>query len=241
MKVVNDLLGISNMKIVQDLDWFAFSLDSVLLAQFASVHLRDKKILDLCSGNAPIPLILSTRTKASITAVEIQPDICELAKESIQLNHKESQIELLCMDLRAIKNYFESDTFDLITMNPPYFKVGEKSVKNEDSHKTIARHEVAMTLEDSFLTISKVLKNNGRFAMVHRTDRFVEILFLLKKYHLEPKRVQFIYPKEKSESNLFLIESIKNGKTGLKLLPPCIVHEENGEYRKEILDLFEKS
>ncbi len=241
MEVVHDLLGFEDMKIVQNSDWFAFSLDSILLAQFVTIRLADKEILDLCTGNAPIPLVLSTKTKAHITGVEIQKDVYDLALKSVKLNHKEDQITLLERDLKKLNEDFSIDTFDVITMNPPYFKASADSVVNEDKHKIIARHEVAMTLEDSLPVIFGLLKNNGHFAMVHRTERFVEILELLKKYHLEPKRIQFIYANEQSESQLFLIEASKNGKSGVKLLPPLYVHEKDGTYRQEILALFEKS
>ncbi len=241
MEVLHDLLSFSNLKIIQNTDWFSFSLDSVLLANFVEIHLKDKEILDLCCGNAPIPLILSTKTKAHITGVEIQKEVFELAKKSVEINHKEQAITLINKNILDLKEDFESDSFDVITMNPPYFKTSQKSVVNQDSHKTIARHEVAITLEESLEIVRKLLKNDGRFVMVHRTERLVEILALLQKYHLEPKRIQFIYPKVNKESNLFLIEASKNGKTGVKLLPPLYIHNQDGSYRKEILSLFGKS
>ncbi len=241
MEVLHDLLSFSNLKIMQNTDWFSFSLDSFLLANFVEIHLKDKEILDLCCGNAPIPLILSTKTKAHITGVEIQKEVFELAKKSVEINHKEQAITLINKNVLDLKEDFESDSFDVITMNPPYFKTSQKSVVNQDSHKTIARHEVAITLEESLDIVRKLLKNDGRFAMVHRTERVVEILALLQKYHLEPKRIQFIYPKVNKESNLFLIEASKNGKIGVKLLPPLYIHNQDGSYRKEILSLFGKS
>lgn len=240
MEVVHDLLGYSNMKIVQNSEWFSFSLDSVLLARFVTVRLRDKEFLDLGCGNAPIPLILSLRTKAHITGVEIQKEVFELAQKSVKLNQKDDQISLLCCNMLDLKEVFDSDTFDVITMNPPYFKWNQDSIINEDVHKRLARHEIAMTLDQVFPVIVKLLKNHGHFAMVQRTERLIEILELLKKYHLEPKKIQFVYPKEGSFSNLFLIEASKNGQTGVKLLPPLYIHHEDGIYREEILSLFEK-
>lgn len=240
MEVIHELLGYKDMKIVQNTDWFSFSLDSVLLAHFVTVRLRDKEFLDLGCGNAPIPLILSLRTKGHITGVEIQKEVMALAEKSILLNKKEAQISLLHCDMLNLSEKYGPDSFDVITMNPPYFKSSDSSILNDDIKKTLARHEVSMKLEDILPIIFKLLKNNGHFAMVHRTERFIEIIELLKKYNLEPKRIQFIYPKDDSLSNLFLIETSKNGKSGVKLLPPLYIHNEDGTYRNNILTLFEK-
>lgn len=240
MKVIHDLVGYNGMKIVQNSDWFSFSLDSVLLANFVSVRPRDKEFLDLCCGNAPIPLILSCRTNKHLTGIEIQKDVYELALKSVQINKKNEQISLYNDDMMNALDYLKTNFYDIITMNPPYFKALESSVVNEDIHKTIARHEVKMNLEGVLPIIYQLLKTNGLFAMVHRTDRLIEIINLLQRNHLEPKRIQFIYPKESQNSNLFLIEASKNGKIGVKLLPPLYVHKNDGSYREEILELFQK-
>lgn len=239
MEVVHDLVGYKGMKIVQNTEWFSFSLDSVLLARFVQLRLRDKRILDLGCGNAPIPLILSTRTKAPIIGIEIQKDVFHLAVASVRVNHLENQIEIKNMNMNHLLNCYDNNTFDVITMNPPYFKYEETSPTNGDIHKTIARHEKEMTLEEMLPIIYQLLKNNGTFAMVHRTERLIEIIELLRKNHLEPKRLQFVYPKMGKNSNLFLIESSKNGKSGVKLLAPLYVHAKDGTYQEEILNLFQ--
>lgn len=239
MEVIHDLVGYQDMKIVQNTDWFSFSLDSVLLARFVQIRYRDKEILDLGCGNAPIPLILSTRTKAHITGIELQKDIYDLAVRSVAINHLDKQISIQCMNMCHLLDYYSCDTFDVVTMNPPYFKYKEDSPTNDDMHKTIARHEKEMTLEEVLPLIYQVLKNNGTFAMVHRTERLIEILDLLRKNHLEPKRIQFIYPKKEENSNLFLIEASKNGKSGVKLLAPLYIHTEDGTYQEGVLKLFQ--
>ena len=241
MEVLHDLVGYQNLKIYQNSDWFTFSLDSVLLSNFVTIQPRYRKILDLGTGNAPIPLILSTRTKASIVGVEIQKDIYDLAQKTIQYNHLDHQVQLLHCDMKDLKQMFSSDTFDVIVSNPPYFKYHSEHIVNENIHKTIARHEVMITLEELLRLIRYLLKNDGVFAMVHRTERMVEILDLFRKYGLEPKKIQFIYPKVGKDSDLFLIEGRKNGKLGLKILSPIYVHQEDGSYTDVILRQLERS
>lgn len=238
METINDLVGINNLKIYQNDDWFKFSLESVLLPHFVTINLRCKNILDLCCGNAPISMILSTITSAKIVGVEIQKDVAELAIKSIKYNNLEKQIKIINENLNNLKKIYNSDTFDVIIVNPPYFKNEEKSLKNIDEHKMIARHEVTTTLEDIVKISSYLLKNNGYLALVHRTERFFEITNLLEKYNLIPKRIQFIYPKLNSESNLFMIECMKNGKNGVKFLNPMYIHNEDGTYRDEIKKIF---
>lgn len=239
MEVLNDLVGYKNLKIYQNTDWFSFSLDSVLLPNFVTLNKNIDVVMDLGCGNAPIPLILSTKTNAKIIGVEIQKDSYELAKKSISYNHLENKIELLNMDMKDLKNIYPSDSIDVITCNPPYFKYLETSNLNEDIHKVIARHEKMITLED-ILSLSKyLLKNNGVLAMVHRTDRLIEIIHLFRKYGLEVKKLRFIYPKVDMESNMVLIEGRKSGKVGLKILPPLYAHHEDGSYTDEILEMFQ--
>jgi len=239
MEVLNDLVGYKNMKIYQNTDWFSFSLDSVLLPNFVSLRKNVRNIIDLGTGNAPIPLILTTRTDAKIIGVEIQKDVYELAKKTVELNKLDDRIELLNMDILDLKNVYESDSFDVVISNPPYFKLNESSNVNDDVHKIIARHEKCLNLEQLAYMAKYLLKNNGVFAMVHRTDRLIEIINVLSKNNLQVKKIRFIYPKENTESNMVLVEATKNGNVGLKLLPPLYVHDEDGNYTEEVLKYFE--
>ena len=238
MKVINDLIGYEGMKVVQNTKWFSFSLDSVLLPRFVTINKGVKRILDIGTGNAPIPLILSTRTKAEIYGIELQTDIFELAKETIHLNNLENQIKLINDDVKQIGQYFEYGFFDIIVSNPPFFTVHEQTKKNDDIHKTIARHEVTLNIEDIVKIASLYLKNNGILSIVHRSDRLIEIIELFRKYKIEPKKIQLIYPKEHTESNIVLIEGRKNGNKGLKILPPIIAHNEDGSYSDEVIKYF---
>lgn len=237
MEVLNYLLDYNNLKIYQNTDWFSFSIDSVLLANF--VRLNNKmKILDMCTGNAPIPLFLSTKTKSKITGVEIQKEIYGLAVKSVKINNLDNQINILNKDIKKLNNIFETDTFDLITCNPPYFRLEEKSLTNENEIKRKARHEVELCLDDIFKCAKKLLKNNGKIAIVHRTNRLVEIISSMKQNNIEPKRLQFIFPFASSNSNLVLIEGSKNGNPGVIVENDIIVHNDDGSYTENINKIF---
>lgn len=240
MEEINRLLNYKDLKIVQNTDWFKFSIDSVLLSNFVKITKNTTNIIDFCTGNAPIPLILSTKTRANIKGVEIQKDVYNLAKKSIEINNLQDRIEILNMDVKDIAQKYESDSFDLITCNPPYFKLKESSIINDNDIKSVARHEIYINLDDIFKVARKILKNNGTIAIVHRTDRLIDIIDCMKKNNIEPKRLQLVYPKFNKESNIVLIEGAKNGKSSLKVLPPIYVHDEDGNYLEEIKKMFEE-
>lgn len=236
MKVINNLLNYNDLKIVQDTNSFMFSLDSVLLADFVDVN-KKMNIIDFCTGNAPIPLFLSYKTK-KIIGVELQKEIYELAKETVKINNLEDKIEIINTDVKLLPMMFETDTFDLITCNPPYFKITEASNLNKNQNKAIARHELALNLEDIFKVAKKILKNNGKIALVHRTDRLIDIIESMRHNNIEPKRIKFIFSKQGRKSNMILIEGSKNGKPGIIVESPLIAHNDNGDYSDEIKRIF---
>lgn len=237
---INDLVYFKDIKIVQDKDYFNFSLDSILLPNFVEITRRTKKILDMCTGNAPIPLILSMKTDAKIYGVELQKEVYDLAKETIKINNLENQIELINDNIKNLKKIFDTETFDIITCNPPYFKKKNDSIINENKIKSVARHEIEMKLEDVMIISKALLKNEGSLVLVHRTDRLIEIIELMKKHNIEPKRMRLIYPKVNMKSNLVLIDGRKNGKEGLKILPPLYIHNDDNSYTSEVLEMFGK-
>ena len=228
MEVLNDILGYKNRKIYQDTDCFSFSLDSVMLANFATIRLRDKLICDLGCGNGVIPLILSLRTNKNIVGVELQKKLSDMAVKSVNLNNLSEQIKIINMNMKDFVNseYFES--FDIITCNPPYFKVNDKNYFNDSYEKMIARHEIEINLSELLLVVNKLLKNNGNFAIVHRPERLMEILSEFKKNSIEPKRIQFVHEKMSKGSTLVLIEGQKNGNSGLKIEKPIVMYNEDG-------------
>ncbi|WP_226671258.1 tRNA1(Val) (adenine(37)-N6)-methyltransferase [Metabacillus litoralis] len=229
-----DYLLAEDLRIIQSPTVFSFSLDAVLLSRFAYMPIQKGQILDLCTGNGIVPLILSTRTKGEITAVEIQERLYHMAVRSVQYNKLEKQIHLIHGDLKDMPEKLGHKEFDVITCNPPYFATSQKDVQNSNEHFAIARHEILCTLDDVIRVCSKLVKQGGKVALVHRPGRLIDIVEQMRKYDIEPKRIQFVYPKKGKEANILLIEGIKLGKSDLKLLPPIFVYNENNEYTPEI-------
>lgn len=238
METINYLLGYKNLKIYQDTEMFNFSLDSILLPNFVTLNQKVQNILDIGCGNAVIPLVLTQKTNAKIIGVEIQPEVFSLAKKSISYNDLEDRIKLINMDICEYAKELESDVFDVITCNPPFFKIGEKSHLNESPYKIVARHEVKLNLDLLFSISKKLLKNNGVISIVHRPERLVEIIEVMRKNNIEPKKIQFVYPGKNKKANILLIEGSKNGRPGLKILPPLYTHNEDGTYTKEVQAYF---
>lgn len=224
-----------DLEIIQSPDVFSFSLDAVLLGDFAHIRKRDDlKIFDLCSGNGAVALMLSQKTKSPICAVEIQEELVDMAQRSIELNGLEDQIQVVHKDVKELSKA-HYDSVDVITCNPPYFPVTEHGAVNPNKHLAIARHEMYLTLEELMYNISKLLKVNGKAYLVHRPDRFLELMDVMRKYEVTPKRVRFIHPTEEMNANMVLVEGIKRGKeAGFQMLPPLYVHDKSGDYRPEV-------
>ncbi|TYR72930.1 tRNA1(Val) (adenine(37)-N6)-methyltransferase [Rossellomorea vietnamensis] len=229
-----DYLLAENLRIIQSPSVFSFSLDAVLLANFAYVPKRKGKIIDLCSGNGVIPLMLSNRTSVPITGVEIQERLVNMAVRSIEYNQLEDQISMIHGDIKEIPAHFGNDKFDAVTCNPPYFSEGEKVKINSNEHYAIARHELLCTLEDVVKSVSTLLKQGGKASFVHRPGRGVDLLTLMRKYRIEPKRVRFVYPNKEKEANTVLVEGIKDGSPDLRVLQPLVVYNEDGSYGSEV-------
>ena len=199
MERLDDILGYSNLKIYQNSDYFAFSLDSIILANYCNIRLRDKKIVDFCTGNGVIPLILTRRTKAEIFGIEIQKNLADLAIKSVSYNGLENQIRIINEDVKDFSKKNISK-FDLVLCNPPYFKLNEKSSLNESYEKKIARHEIMIDIEGVCDCAKKVLKDNGNLCLVHRSERLMEIIEILRKNNFEPKRIKFVHETIEKES-----------------------------------------
>ncbi len=223
---INDLYNYG-YKIVQNKDYFKFSLDSILLADFINVKFTDKKMLDLCTGNAPIPIILSSKIK-EVTAIEVQKCIYEMAVESVKINNI-NNIKLINDNIKNWANYFPGNNFDIVSCNPPYFKYEKSSIINKNMVKSIARHEIETNLEEIISISYEVLKPKGTFYLVHHVDRLIEIINLLQKYHFGIKRLQFAYNDYDAKCNIVLIESMKNGKNSCIIPSPLITKNYRGE------------
>ena len=235
MKSLNDLLWDGKLKIYQDDNLFKYSLDSVLLANFITINKNIKNVIDVGTGNAPIAMMLTKRTNAKIIGVEIQKESYLLAVESVIYNKLQNQIELINDDIRNID--FANNYFDVIVCNPPYYK--ENMVKSNNLSKKIARSDDSTFLRDLFVISKKILKNNGNIAIVIDSKRLVEVINLMRDNHIEPKKLQFVYPKENKNSNIVLIEGTKNGKEGIKVLEPIIIQNKNNDYTDYIKNILE--
>ena len=234
-----DYLLAEDLRIIQSPSVFSFSLDAVLLGKFAGIPLSSRgKIVDLCAGNGVIPLFLSARSKAHITAVELQPRLADMARRSVTYNELEAQITIVEGDVNDAPATLGVEKYDAVTCNPPYFLAHELTEKHSNEHHAIARHELHLTLEQAIFASSRLLKQGGKASFVHRPERMLDIVTLMRKYRLEPKRMQLVYPKHGKEANTILIEGIKDGKAGLKVLPPLVVYEENNEYTDEVKTLL---
>lgn len=233
---IHELLGYENIKIIQKDDVFSFSLDSMLLANFIDTN-KAQKIIDLGTGNAPIPLFLTLKTDAKIYGIEIQEEPFDLAQRSVELNHLENQITIIKDDLKGIYKKLGANTFDIVCSNPPYFKVSDTSIINKNDTLTIARHEVKANVNDIIEEASKLLVDGGKLYIIHRIERMPEIIKLLENKNFGIKRMQLIYPKEDGNAYMFIIESKKNKKTDLKIIKPLVVHN-NGRYTDEVLKIF---
>lgn len=233
-----DYLLAEDMRIIQSPAVFSFSLDAVLLARFVYVPIQKGNLIDLCGGNGVIPLFLSTRTKGAITGVEIQVRLHDMAVRSIAYNKLQDRIKMIHGDIKEIHQVLGYGKYDVVTCNPPYFPTPSKEEINENEHLAIARHEILCTLEDAVKASSGLARQGGKVAFVHRPGRLLDIVTLMRKYKLEPKRVQFVYPKAGKEANTLLIEGVKNGNPDLKILPPLYVYNEENEYTPEMREIL---
>ncbi|MBN2300257.1 MAG: methyltransferase [Acholeplasmataceae bacterium] len=212
----------------------AFNLDTILLADFIKIPARSKTVADFGTGVGALILYMSKKTKANIIGIEIQDERFSQAQKNITLNHLDHQISCLHHDVRelTLKN------LDVVISNPPFFKITENGNINESEEDRIARHEVMLTLKELVISASKALKYGGHFFMIHRPDRFSEIVDIFKENQLEIKRVRFVHPYLKSSPNHILIEAIKNGQQGMKVEPPLILYEKKHVMTQELIDIY---
>lgn len=235
-----DDLEFKNLKIIQNTKGFCFGIDSVLLSDFAKGIKKNSTIVDIGTGTGIISILLSAKTDVrKIYGVEIQEDVANMAKRSVELNHLEDKIEIINTNIKNIFDFLEPNKIEAIVTNPPYMKLNT-GAQNEERKKLISRHEVECTLEDIIQISYKLLKSNGAFYMVHRAERIVDILYYLRQYKLEPKVLRFIQSSVGKEPNLALIKAVKNAGHQLTLEKPLIIYNNDGEYTDEILEIYNK-
>ena len=232
-----DDLQRNGYRIIQKKKGFCFGMDAVLLSGFAQVK-EGEVAVDLGTGTGIIPILLEAKTKGKhFTGLEIQEEVAEMAGRSVRLNQLENRVDIVRGDIKEASRLFGKASFDVVTSNPPYMN-DNHGLKNPDLPKAIARHEVFCTLDDVCREASLLLKSGGRFYMVHRPHRLVEIIMALKTYKLEPKRMKLVHPFADKEANMVLIEAVRGGKSMMKVEAPIIVYKEPGVYTQEIYDVY---
>lgn len=235
-----DDLGQKGYQIIQNTGRFCFGMDAVLLSEF--VHIKKNEcVADLGTGTGILPILLEAKTEAKqFKALEIQEESVDMARRSVCFNHLQDKIEIVTGDIKEAVNIFGAASFDVVTTNPPYMR-DEHGLKNPEQAKSIARHEVLCKLDDVIKNGAGLLKEYGRFYMVHRPFRLSEIMDALHRYRLEPKRMRFVHPYVNKDANMVLIEAVKGGGINLKLESPLIVYTEKGKYTEEVLRMYRES
>lgn len=232
-----DELHRNGYQIIQNPEGFCFGMDAVLLSGYASVK-ENEIVLDLGTGTGIIPILLEAKTKGfHFTGLEIQEDVADMARRSVSLNKLENKVRIVQGNIKEASQIFGKSVFDVVTSNPPYMNENH-GLKNPNLPKAIARHELLCNLEDIVRETALVLKPGGKFYMVHRPRRLIEIIGMLSKYHLEVKRLRPVYPMLGKEANMVLLEAVRGGKPLLKLEPPLIIYKEPGVYQDEIYDIY---
>ncbi|MCR5301193.1 MAG: tRNA1(Val) (adenine(37)-N6)-methyltransferase [Lachnospiraceae bacterium] len=224
-------------KIIQDTGKFCFGMDAVLLSGYAYAK-RGEKVLDLCSGNGIIPILMAAKTQAErFVGIEEQKDVADMAKRSVAANGLTERINIICANIKDTEEYLQKGVFDVVTCNPPYM-INEHGIKNPDSPKAIARHEILCDFEDVARTAAAMLRPGGRCFIIHRPFRLTEIFETLTKYGLEPKRMKLVHPYINREPNMVLLEADLMGRRRLTVERPLIVYESPNCYTKEIYDIY---
>ena len=232
-----DDLQRNGYRIIQNKEAFCFGMDAVLLSGFVSVK-EGETVLDMGTGTGIIPILLEAKTEGKhFTGLEIQKEMADMASRSVALNGLEDKIDIVNGDIKEASQLFGAASFDVVTSNPPYMNDAH-GLKNPDVPKAVARHEVLCTLEDVVREAARCLKPGGRFYLVHRPHRLIEIITALTSYRLEPKRMKMVHPYVDRDANMVLIEAVRGGRSMIKVEAPIVVYKEPGVYTDEIYEIY---
>jgi len=235
-----DDLECGNLQLIQNTQFFCFGIDSVLLSEFARDIRNNSVVADFGTGNGILPILLSEKTKAKkFIGIEVQEDLVELAKRNVAMNGLEEKIEIVHCNVKEVEKKIEKNTFDVVITNPPY-KMQHTGLQNENIHKLIARHEIEATLEDFIKMSYRMLKDRGTLYMVHRVERLVDIVCMLRNYKMEPKDIQFIQNTVKEPPQLVLIKAVKNAHAFLKVKHTIYIREEDGTESVQMQEIRER-
>jgi tRNA1(Val) A37 N6-methylase TrmN6 len=236
---MHDLLAYDGLKIFQRDDLFKFSIDALLLGDFVQINPTAKKIIDLGCGLGAVSLYLSLKTNAEIVGIDIQKDVIDLANKSIAYNQLDTKIRCYQRDIKHAYKDFETNQFDVVVCNPPFYKSNEVKQQNDLESLSLSRHEVSLNLNDLFLATKRLLSNGGKFYFIHRVERMDEIIIELNKHNFVAKRMRFVYTKPGKPAKMLLVEARHNGSMGsLEIQEPLYIYNENNDYTDEILKIF---
>lgn len=232
-----DDLQYKGLKLIQKKNGFCFGVDAVLVANFADIK-GNETVIDLGTGTGIIPILIAGKTPAkSVVGIEIQEEIALMAKRSVEMNNLEQRVKIVCGDIKNSVQLFGGSSFDVVITNPPYMNCGGGLLNISDT-KSISRHEILCTLEDIMKASGSLLVPGGQFVMVHRPDRLADIVWLMRKYSIEPKYMRFVHPSPYKKANLILIKGTRQGRPQLKMLEPLYVYDENGNFSREIDEIY---
>lgn len=209
--------------IIQNVSLYRFTSDSILLSRFARAKLHDD-VADFCSGSGAVGfhfLCLNNHIN-SLTLFELQPSLADMSRRTALANGFDVKVEE--GRLQDI-SYKYDGKFSLILCNPPYERGG---FDNSCYERAICRKEITITLEEIISVASKKLKFGGRLAIINRADRTAELFYTMKKYGIEPKRMQFVKGSQNSTPYLIMAEGVKGGKPSIEILPTIVNTPENG-------------
>lgn len=227
---------IKGLSIHQHESGYRFSMDAVLLATYVHMQ-RAERVLDIGSGSGIVGLLLARRYEgARVTLLELQEGLYELAKRNIEQNGLTQRVEVIQGDLREMPAGLRD--FDLVVSNPP-FRRPESGRLSEGGERSIARHELTMTLEGLLRAAAGALRQRGRFVMVYSAERLADVMSVMRQERIEPKCVRFAHGRVGSEARMVLVEGVKDGSPGVRVEAPLIIYEEDGQtYTPEVLGFY---
>lgn len=235
-----DDLEYKGLKIIQNKNGFCFGIDAILLSDFSKNIKKNSEIVDMGTGTGILSILAAGKTEPKkVYAIEVQEEVCDMAKRSVKLNNLEEKIEVININVKEILNKINKNSVDVVITNPPYKKHNSGCI-NEDEKKLISRHEILGNLEDFIMQSSMILKQYGEFYMVNKVERLATIIELMKKYKIEPKELRFVCSKMDKAPNLVLIKGVRNGKEFLKVRENLIIYNEDGSYTDEIYEIYNK-
>ena len=225
------------MRLIQKNKNFRFGIDAVLLSDFANVKSKHT-VIDLCTGTGIVPILLFGKyNPKKIIGVEIQEEMVDMANRSVKLNNLCDRVSIINRDLKDVDYLKTIEKVDVVTVNPPY-KLNNSGIINPSDKLAIARHEIMCNLEDVIIASRILLKDNGRIFMVHRPERLADIITLMRKYKIEPKRIKMVQPNVNKAPNIVLVEGQRDGGKFLKWEKPIYVYDELGNFSDEISKIY---